>query len=494
MREPARVPPISPAPREVQPEPPRADKQTRGAHPGGLALVLAVGAALWMVPRPAPVDPRAWQLLAIFVATVVGIIAKPIPMGAMAIAGIAAALATRTLTLAESLSGFANATVWLVVASFCLARGFIKTGLGTRIAYHLVTLFGRGPLGLGYSLVGTDFILATAVPSNAARVGGVLAPLLQSICKTAIEEDPIRGRKTSAFLTAMAYQGTIVTTAVLVTGSVANLLALEFARAQGIRITWSSWAQAAIVPGLVSYAVVPFIVRLLCPPGMFKTPDAPAAARAALARLGPMRRGEWLMSLVSLSLLTAWILGTRLGLDNTACALMAIAALLLTGVVSWDDVISEHETWNTLVWFATLVMMATFLGSLGLIKWFSGEVGAAFGGIGWVAGFLGLCLTYYYVHYFFASNTAHASAMYAPFLAVALALGSPPVLAALAFGYLNGLSAAVTHYGNAAAPVLFAGGHVPLMTWWKVGGVVSVVNLMIWLTVGSVWWRTLGLW
>jgi DASS family divalent anion:Na+ symporter len=449
---------------------------------------------MWILPRPATVDPRAWQLLAIFVATVVGIIAKPIPMGAMAIAGIAAALATRTLTLAEALSGFANATVWLVVAAFCFATGFIKTGLGIRIAYHLITLFGRSPLGLGYSLVMSDFMLASAVPSNAARAGGVMAPILRSICKTAIEEDPVRGRQTSAFLTAMAYQGTVVTTAVLVTGSVANLLALEFAAAQGVAITWSGWAQAAIVPGLVSYAVVPFIVRLLCPPGVFKTPEAPSAARAALARMGPMKRGEWLMGLVSLGVLTAWVLGTRLGLDNTASALIAIAALLVTGVLTWDDVIGEHETWNTLVWFATLVMMATFLGNLGLIKWFSAEVGAAFGGVGWLTGFIGLCVTYYYVHYFFASNTAHVSAMYAPFLAVALALGSPPIVAALVFGYLNGLSAAVTHYGNASAPILFGGGHVPLATWWKVGGVVSVANLAIWLTVGSVWWRMLGLW
>jgi DASS family divalent anion:Na+ symporter len=207
-----------------------------------------------------------------------------------------------------------------------------------------------------------------------------------------------------------------------------------------------------------------------------------------------MKRGEWLMGLVSLGVLTAWVLGTRLGLDNTASALIAIAALLVTGVLTWDDVISEHETWNTLVWFATLVMMATFLGNLGLIKWFSGEVGAAFGGVGWLTGLLGLCLTYYYVHYFFASNTAHSSAMYAPFLAVALALGSPPLVAALALGYLNGLSACVTHYGNAAAPVLFAGGHVPLGTWWKVGGVVSVVNLAIWLGIGGAWWKVLGLW
>ena len=86
-----------------------------GARPGQLALVVGVGILIWILPRPAAVDPRAWRLLAIFVATVVGIIAKPLPMGAMAIVGMAIAVATRTLTTAEALSGFSNATVWLVV-------------------------------------------------------------------------------------------------------------------------------------------------------------------------------------------------------------------------------------------------------------------------------------------------------------------------------------------------------------------------------------------
>jgi DASS family divalent anion:Na+ symporter len=225
-----------------------------------------------------------------------------------------------------------------------------------------------------------------------------------------------------------------------------------------------------------------------------KTPEAPVLARSALAALGPMKRSEKMMGLVSVILLVAWIFGTALRLDATAAALMAIAALLVTGVLSWDDITHEREAWNTFVWFATLVMMATFLGSLGLIKWFSGQVGSVFGGIGWLPGFLGLSLTYFYSHYFFASTTAHVSAMYAPFLAVALGLGAPPLLAAMVLGFFSTLFASLTHYGTAPAPILFGSGHVSLGTWWKVGGVVSVVNIAIWLGIGAVWWKVLGLW
>ena len=164
------------APRPAPVEPP--------VHFGRLALVAGVGVAIWVLPRPAGVDARAWQLFAIFVATVVGIIAKPLPIGAMALVGIAAALATRTLTITEALSGFANTTVWLVVAAFFLAAGFIRTGLGERIAYHLVARFGRSTLGLGYSLVAADLLLAPMIPSNTARAGGVIFPILQSLTKT----------------------------------------------------------------------------------------------------------------------------------------------------------------------------------------------------------------------------------------------------------------------------------------------------------------------
>ena len=461
---------------------------------GRLTIVFCVGVLIWMLPRPAQVDPHAWRLLAIFVATVIGIIVKPLPMGAMSVVGIAAAICTRTLTLSEALSGFANGTVWLVMAAFSIAAGFIKTGLGERIAYSLVGVFGGSTLGLGYSLVATDLLLAPAIASNTARVGGLIFPILQSICKTALKTDPDGGRQTSAFLTLTVLHANILTSTMFLTAIATNPLIAQLAANQRIIITWSTWATAAVVPGFVSLAVVPFLLSRLVPPGAVKTPDAPVLARAALASLGPMKRNEWLMALISIALLGAWILGSASGLDSTVAALVGLAALLVTGVLSWDDICRDHEAWNTFVWFATLVMMASYLGQFGMIGWFSGRAAAIFTGLGWVPSFLGLSLTYFYSHYFFASTTAHVSAMYAPFLAVALAAGAPPLLAALVLGFFSSLYCGLTHYAMAAAPILFRSGHVTIGTWWRVGAIVSVINIAIWLGIGSVWWRILGIW
>ena len=459
-----------------------------------LVLVVAVGFLIWLLPRPDAVDPRAWRLLAIFVATIVGLIAKPLPIGAVAFVGIAATLGTNTLTLQEALSGFTNGPLWLVMSAFFLASGFIRTGLGERIAYILVSLFGRRTLGLGYSFVASDLVLAPMIPSNTARAGGVIFPILQSLARTVVGGESADALRTRAFLTLAAYNATVITSAMFVTAMVANPLIVQLASNHGITLTWTGWAVAAAVPGIISLIVVPPIIYALVARGAALQADAPEAARAALRRLGVMKPSERVMATVSIVLLGAWIAGSSIGLDPTAAALMAVAALLVTGVLGWDAVAGDQEAWNTFVWFATLVMMASYLGELGLIAWFTAQVQPLVGGVSWLMGFGGLVLVYFYTHYFFASMTAHISAMYAPFLAVALALGTPPVFAALVLAFASSLFASLTHYGTAAAPILFSGGHVPLGTWWRVGLIVSVVNIAIWVGVGAAWWRFLGLW
>jgi DASS family divalent anion:Na+ symporter len=455
----------------------------------------AVAAGVWFFPPPAGVDPAGIHLLAIFVGTIVGIILKPLPMGAVAMVGIAASAMTKTLSISEALSGFGNRVIWLIVLAFFISRGFIKTGLGARIAYLFMALLGKKSLGLGYGLVATDLVLAPAIPSNTARAGGVVFPILRSVAE-AYDSRPEDGtaRRVGSFLTVTAFQGTVVTSAMFLTAMAANPLAAELASVQGVEITWIGWAFAALVPGVLSLVLVPWLLFRLSPPEIKETPEARDLARKHLKDLGPVKRSEWIMLGCFALLLGLWILSGPLGIHTTATALLGLVVLLVTGVLTWADVLGETGAWDTLVWFSALVMMASFLTDLGLIPWFSDAVGGLFSGMGWVGAFLGLSLVYFYSHYFFASNTAHVSAMYAPFLGVALVVGTPPLLAALVLGFFSNLFSSMTHYGTGPAPVLFGAGYVEVAEWWRLGLVVSLANLAIWLGVGGVWWRVLGLW
>lgn len=446
---------------------------------------------------------HAWALLAIFVATILAIILKPLPMGALCMVGMAVVAGSTTLSIGDTLSGFANTTIWLIVMAFFISRGVIKTGLGRRIALFFVAKLGKKPLGVAYGMALTDLVIAPATPSNTARAGGIIMPILTSISKQyGSEPNGPSSRRVGAYLMQTAFIVNCVTSAMFLTAMAGNPLAQALAADQGVEITWGNWALAAIVPGLISILVVPWILFKVYAPELKETPEAAAEAARQLKELGSLSKAEWIMTGTIVGLLLLWTLGDPvskmlLGEDAsfsaTTAALIGLAALLLVNVLTWEDVKTETAAWDTLVWFAALVMMATFLNTLGLIPWVSYEMSGIVGGMNWFIAFIILWIVYWYSHYLFASNTAHISAMYAAFLATAMAAGAPPLFAALVLGFTSSLFATLTHYATGPAPVIFGTGYVPLGKWWTNGLAMSVVLIVIWGGIGLGWMKIIGL-
>lgn len=459
-------------------------------------ITLGVGLAIWFMPPPSGLDIKAWNLFAIFVATIVGLILKPMPMGAVAVMAMAVVALTNTLTIRETITGFSNTTIWLIVVAFFISRGFIKTGLGARIAYLFVGKFGKTSLGLSYALLGSDLVLAPAIPSNTARGGGIIMPIIRSVCETygSRVEDGTE-RKIGSFLVKTGFQGNIITAAMFLTAMAANPLIATFASdVAGLEITWIGWFTAAIVPGLASLFLIPRFIYWAYPPEIKETPAAAEMAHGKLKEMGPLRIAEKYMLLVFGLVLTLWIFGKTLGIHGTTTAFIGLTVLLVTQVLSWEDIKSEKGAWDTLVWFAALVMMASFLNKLGMVSWFTETVQGLVGGMAWQLAFVVLVLVYFYSHYFFASMTAHITAMYAAFLMVAIAAGAPPMLAALVLAFSSNLFACTTHYGTGSAPVYFGTGYVPQNTWWILGFKISLIHLVTWGVIGGIWWKVLGLW
>ncbi|MCB1112375.1 MAG: anion permease [Chlamydiia bacterium] len=460
-----------------------------------LGLTLLVGIALWFTPPPEGVSQQAWQLFSIFIATIFGIVSKPMPMGAMAFAGLCAVVLTNTLPFSTAFSGFSNDVVWLIVFAFFVARGFIKTGLGSRISYFFMMLLGKKTLGLGYGLVATEFLLAPAIPSSTARSGGVVLPILDSLAKTfgSYPHDP-SSQKMGSFLTKVAAQSSCITSAMFLTSMAANPMIATIAEEMGYEITWTSWILASSVPGIISLLAMPYILYKLYTPTVKESPDAPNFARERLAEMGKMKRAEWIMLGTFILLIVLWVFGKDLSINPATTAMLGLVILLVTEVLTWDDIRKEVGAWETLVWFAILLMMATQLSKLGFMNWLSGMLAVQVQGMSWVAALLILSLTYFYSHYFFASNLAHVGAMYATFLGVLVSLGAPIALSAMILAFFSNLFGALTQYSCGPAAILFGAGYVRIANWWKCGFIASVINIVIWLGVGSVWWKLIGLW
>ncbi len=338
-----------------------------------LAVAIAVGLALWFVPTPAGLEPNAWHLFAIFVATIVGIIAKAAPMGALSIVAMALCAATQVLapgdtgkSIANALSGFSNGTIWLIVSAFFAARAVISSGLGERLAYLFVRIFGRSTIGLAYGLGFADLVTSPAIPSNTAR-SGYIYPVMKSIAETSGSktEDPTTHRRIGSYLAMACYNLNLAVSVIFFTGAAPNAMSAKLAGEAGVTVDWGGWLLAAVVPGLVGVVLVPIVLYFIYAPEVKKTPDAPRYAAAELRRLGKVKRNEWLTIGVFVFMIGLWMAGDKV-MNSTTVALIGLSVLLLSGALTWEQMKAEKAAWDTLTWFAALVMMGSYLNSLGL--------------------------------------------------------------------------------------------------------------------------------
>jgi len=450
---------------------------------------------LWNCPVPTGLEVKTWHLFAIFCTTIAAIVVNALPMGALAIIALGVAGITNTLTIKQSLSAFSSNIVWLIFLAFLLARGFIKTGLGARIAYYFLLHMGKSTIGLAYGLITTELMLAPFTPSNTARGAGIVFPIATALSEE-YKSTPRDGteRKIGSYLMKLAYQTNVITSAMFLTATAANPLVTSMAAKFGIDISWTTWALAALVPGLVNLAILPGIIYYLYPPQITKTPEAPAFARQKLKEMGPLKNAEIIMLATFALLLVLWVFGPQLGVDATVAALVGLSILLATRVLTWDDLLKEHNAWHTFIWLATLLMMSNCLTEFGMMTWFSEYVQGWIASYHWITAIIVISLVYFYSHYAFATITAHVSSMFSAFAVVAIATGAPPMVTVLFLAFLSSLCAGITHYGTGTGPVYFGAQYVTLKDWWRVGGILSAINILVWAVVGAVWWKILGFW
>ena len=458
------------------------------------AAVLVPGALLFFCPLPGLTEAQG-RLLAIFLATIIALVVQPVPMGVSVIAAMTLLAVTRTLTPARALSGFSNVTVWLIFSAFLFSRAVTATGLGMRVGYLFIKQFARTPLSLGYSVAGANLLLAPFIPSDTARGGGVIFPITRSLCAAFGSEPGPTGNLIGRFLILVGFHSTYATSGIYLTSMAANPLIAEFAmKIAHVDLTWGRWLAGSIVPGFLTLAVVPWLLLRLVKPVLSDTAPARELAREELRRMGPFSRGEKWLSAIMFTVMVGWVTSPQHGIPNTFVALMGLSALLLAKVLTWDELLAEKRAWDALIWFAPLIMMSDALNEGGTIKILSSNLFGSLRGLPWMVVLIALALTYVYVHYAFASMTAHVTALYPAFLAAMLAGGVPPMLGALVLAYFSNLNAAMTHYGTGSAPVFFAPGYLSQGEWWRIGFIVSVVNVVIWLGAGMVWWKAIGLW
>ncbi|MCC6991190.1 MAG: DASS family sodium-coupled anion symporter [Acidobacteria bacterium] len=458
------------------------------------ALVVLFLAVTLLVPRPETVTPQGWRTFGIFVCVIAGMAVQPMPGAALVVIGLTA-MTANGIPMREALGGFGEPSVWLVLAAMLMARAILDSGLARRLALLFIRRFGSSSLGIAYALVMTDITLATGVPSITARSAGMVLPIGRSIAELFGSTPGPTAPRLGRFLVSAMYQGSAVACAMFLTGQASNLLAAGLAaKLAGVEVTWSGWFMAAVVPGLVSCLVVPWVVLKMVPPEVTHTPEAAAFAGRELTKLGPIRRREGITMAVFIGVGLLWLTTGWHRLDVTMVALAGLSVMLVTSTLSWDSIVAERSAWDVFIWYGGLLKMGELLNATGVPTAFATGVGALLTGVGWFTVLVLVLLLFFVTHYLFASITAHMLALFPPFVTLLIGVGVPPKLAVYSLMCLANLPAGLTHYGTTTGPILFSQGYVTLSEWWRTGAVVGAVNLTIWVVVGLAWWRVLGFW
>jgi citrate:succinate antiporter/L-tartrate/succinate antiporter len=466
---------------------------------------LALWGLLSLLPAPAGLTHAAWHYFALFAGVILALILEPIPAAAIGLIGVSVAAVMRYVdpdparSVSWALAGFSDRTVWLIFGAFVFSIGYTKTGLGRRVALHLVRLLGRRTLGLGYAVMLADLALAPGTPSNTARSGGIIFPVIRNIPDLYGSAPGPTARRIGSYLMWVAFATTCLTSSLFLTGLAPNAAALAIVRQTAkLDITWTQWFLGFLPVAIPFLVLLPLLVYWIYPPEIKVSDEVPAWAAGEIGKMGPLSRKEVLMGVLVVMAVFLWIVGSNkdirlpvLGsnfIDATGVVLAVIAAMIVFRVVDWEDVLGSKGSWNVLVWFATLVTLADGLNKVGFVSWVAKAVSARLAGVGPTAVLVALVVFFFLVHYLFASLTAHTAAVLPVVLATGMAVPGMPVKAfAMVLCFSLGIMGVITPYATGPAPVYYAGGFVSRKAFWGLGLLFGVIYLAALLAIGVPW-------
>src|SRR4029078_3861584 len=396
-------------------------------------------------------------------------------------------LLTGTIKPDQANAGFANSSVLLVVIAFIVAQAVVKSGLGRRVSLFMVSRLGGPSLGLAYSIVLTDAAIAPAFPSNTAR-GGVLFPIVLSVAQGAgSKPDDPETRYLGGYLMFCSMAGLAVSSALWMTATSANPIAVQIAQQSGLEIDFAKWLLASVVPSLTAILLLPLIVAKLFPPRVGKTPEAPAAAKRGLAALGAMSREEWITAGTFVLMVFGWVFGAQLKLNTTSVAFMGFGVLLFLGVITIDDITKQGDTLVTFFWLAVLFAMSAQLNELGFMGYVGERLAAGLGGLAWPTLYATLITLYVLIHYMFVSQSSQVLALFGGFLDVGTKGGVPLPLMAFGLLFASSYFSVITPQGGSQNIIFAASGYLTQSELYRLGFLAALAFMAVFLLVGTPW-------
>ncbi|TKX30812.1 DASS family sodium-coupled anion symporter [Campylobacter estrildidarum] len=469
-----------------------------------LLAPLIVGIFTYLIPVPEGLNPNAWLYFSIFIGLIIGLILEPIAPALIGVIAVTLAVVFKvgpagsgnidtiikdSVAIKWGLSGFSDSVVWLIFAAFTIGLGFSKTGLGERLALYLVSKLGKSTLGLGYAIAIVDLVLAPFIPSNAARSGGTVYPIVTNIAPMFESYADKNPRKIGAYLVWMGLASSCITSSIFLTGQAPNPLALSLISKNGVAVVdWLSWFLAFLPVGLILFVITPILGYFIYPPEVKGSKEIAIWAKEKYQALGKMPTSQIFMLLIAFIGLILWVGSSFFKINATTTALIMIILMIACKIITWQDFLGNKPAWNTLVWFATLVTMAGGLKNVGFLDYLANSLGHRLSGFEPFMATILLLMLFSWLRYFFASGTAYVTAIIAVFVSLASSIeGGNPAQIMLILTLPMGFMGIITPYGTGCSPLWFGSNYIKGPQFFLLGGIFAVIYMAIYFLVGIPW-------
>jgi DASS family divalent anion:Na+ symporter len=440
-----------------------------------------------MIPPPLNISVEAWHLFTIFLAAILSILGNLLPIITASLISLSLSVLSGVIEPAKAYAGFSESFILLIVAAFLVSHAVHKSGLGKRISLHIIRRFGHSTLGLGYSLIATDILIAPAFPSNTAR-SGVLYPIVYGLahdCGSKTGDGT--HKKAGSYLMMTSMSGLTISSGLWLTAMAVNPIGAKISETMGIHITFGSWFLYAFLPTLIAFLLIPWMLFRIYPPELKETPDAPQKAVEMLQIMGGVSRNEWITGAVFTGMLLLWSLSGIFPIDKTAVAFGGLGILMATRVFGIEDFKTQGEALSTLIWFAILFALSTQLAEMGFMGAVANHFTTYLTGLSWGWVYLLLVIVYVLIHYLFVSQSAHLLALFGIFLSIGISAGVPGELMAMMLLFATNFNATITPQGSSCNAIYLSSGYISAREIYLYGGSVTLLNLIIFLAIGTPW-------
>ena len=426
-------------------------------------------------------SPKGKRFLAVLVVLIFFFVVEPIPLEITAILIGVLLVAMGIADVKDAWAPYMHPVVVFIMCCLIFAISLDKAGITKRLGHFIIKKAGTSVTKFTFIIACGLGISSSFMHDAAACAIGIVTmlPLMR-----AVGIDP--HSKTARFMMlSLAFACSCGGMGSLVGGGRCMVAAAFLKEFTGLEITFFEWIKycmpAAILTVPAAVGVVYFVFR---PNPKYELPKLEE-------ELGPWTAEEKKALIIIGLTFILWLTKGFHGIHYSVTGMVGVGALILFGVLKWDDIHHDLEWGTALFIFGGGISLGLAMGYSGAASYFAYLFFPYIQGGGWLLLFAGVGLFGALVTNAMA-NVAAAALILPIVIPMAQMEGVDPTVLALCLGTATSFAMLLV-IGCPPNAIAYSYRHFKAADLTKAGLVATPILLIILIAVAAVWWKMLGL-